>query len=238
MNRRNATLALAAGLLITASTADAHPHRRHRRPPQPWRPVPIQTYATFKAGGYGADALNEQGDGDWGMFLGTEWGVSPVPAIELGMAIDWFHRNSTGGQVLVIDDPYALPVEIVAADNTTTDLIPIAAVIRARIPVGDGRVTPFVSGQLGWDMLRLGFRNVELDGNSAFVTEDTEWFHGIGVGAAVGVEAALGPGVGFLFEAGVHESEPSKDLLIDGVPVEARADAGGEYARAGVKFAF
>ena len=233
-------LAGIAGMVALIAAPPAQAHRRRPAPrPTPWIPS-VDTYTSFKLGGFGANGTSgETGDsGNWGMFLGAEWGVAPVPNLDLGLSMDWFHREDTRGSVLAVDGPYALPVELVAADGTSTDLIPFGAVVRAKFPVGDGRLAPFVAGHLSWDLLRLNFRRVESDGNYAVLNENTEWFHGMGAGFSTGVEAALGPGVAAVFEAGLHQSEPHKNLTIDGVPVQARVDADGEFLRAGVKLSF
>lgn len=233
--------AVIAGMALCLIAADAQAHRRHRTPRSSnWSPA-VETYTSFKLGGFGTDAGGASAlddSGDWGLFLGAEWGISPVPNLDLGLSMDWFHREDDRGAVLFVDDPYALPVEFVAADGTTTDLLPFGAVVRAKFPVGGGAFAPFVAGHLGWDLLRLSFRNVESDGSYAVLYEDTEWFHGMSAGFSTGVEAALGPGVAVLFEAGLHQSEPHQDLEIDGVPVRARVDADGEFVRAGVRLAF
>lgn len=234
--------AVLAGMLVmvTGSTAQAH---RHYPPPvrRGVRGPAIDTYTTFKLGGFGTDAADtpaSTGSGDWGLYVGAEWGISPVPNLDLGLSWDWFHREDTHGSVLTVDDPYALPVEFVAANGTSTDLIPFGAVIRAKFPVGNGQLAPFIAGHVGWDLLRLGFSDVYSDGGGAVLIEDTEWFHGMSAGLSTGVEAAIGPGVGVVFEAGLHQSEPHKNLVLDGVPVQARVDADGEFVRAGVRLAF
>ena len=232
--RHHVGILLGLTALLPAPAADAH---RPAPACPPWHP-PVQTYTTFKVGGFGADALGPHGGSNWGLFLGAEWGIAPAPPIELGMSIDWFHRRDDRGAVLFVDDLYAYPVEVWAADGTTTDLIPFAAVVRARFPVGNGQLTPFVAGQLGWDVLRLELRRVVTDGSAVALLEGVEWFHGMAAGFSAGLEAAVGPGVSLVFEAGLHDSEPHRNLFIGGIPVTARVDADGEYARAGVKLAF
>jgi hypothetical protein len=46
------------------------------------------------------------------------------------------------------------------------------------------------------------------------------------------------PSFGFVFEAGMHDSNPEKDLIVDGVPVTGVVDAGGEFVRLGMSFNF
>ena len=232
-----------AGLVGMATMLVAPPAQAHRRRPVPSRPAPwspaIDTYTSFKLGGFGANGTTDAGgSGSWGLFFGAEWGIEPVPNLDLGLSMDWFHREDTRGSVLAVDGPYALPVELVAADGTSTDLLPFGVVVRAKFPVGDGRLAPFVAGHLSYDVLRLSYSRLESDGSYAVLAENTEWFHGMGAGFSTGIEAALGPGVAAVFEAGLHQSDPHKNLIIDGVPVQARADADGEFVRAGVKLSF
>jgi hypothetical protein len=224
-----------AGILVLLIAPGADAHRR-RAPRPSWRPA-FETYTAFKAGGFDADGLDAPGEGGFGLFLGAEWGIAPAPGLELGMALDWFHREAGQRTLLLDDGSYGPPVELVAADGTSSDLLPFGAVVRAKLPVGDGRLVPFLAGHLGIDVLRLAYRTAPGPGAPGH-DEAVEWFHGLGSGVSMGVEAGLGPGASLLFEAGLHESEPHRDLRIDGVPVQARVDADGEFVRAGVKLAF
>jgi hypothetical protein len=210
-----------------------HPALAHRRyGPRP-RAFPFETYAAFKAGGYDADA---QWSGDGGLFLGFEWGITPVPPVDFGFTLDWVHRNGGGDAILVTDGPLPFPAEWEVSTGVSSDLIPMGPTLRARLPIGDSRIVPFISGHLTYDVLRVEW--TALDEFSGRLVTDGEWFHGLGAGAAIGVEAQMAPGFGLLVEAGVHDSEPGRELLVSGIPVDVRVDAGGEYARAGVRVSF
>ncbi len=222
---------LAASLL--PDPASAHRRSRPSRDPYRYRAFPIETYAAFKAGGYDADA---QWSGDGGLFLGFEWGVTPVPPVDFGFAVDWVHRNNRGEAILVTDDPFPFPAEWEITTGVSSDLVPMGPVLRARMPIADSRIVPFISGHLTYDVMRVEWTVID-EFNGQLVT-DGEWFHGLGAGAAVGVEAQMSPGLALLVEAGLHDSEPGREFRVNGVPLDVRVDAGGEFARAGLRVSF
>jgi hypothetical protein len=197
------------------------------------RPLPFETYAAFKAGGYDADA---QWSGDGGLFLGFEWGISPIPPVDFGFGLDWVHRTAGGDAILVTERPLPFPAEWEVTTGVSSDLIPMGPVLRARFPIADSRIVPFIAGHLTYDVLRVEWTAID-EFNGELVT-DGEWFHGLGAGAAIGVEAKMSPGFALLVEAGVHDSEPGRELLVNGIPLDVRVDAGGEFARAGVRVSF
>jgi hypothetical protein len=228
------TLAFGATLLAAAN-ADAG-HRRHGGR-EPWRRPPISGYASLKAGGYGLDAATVPDEGLGSLFLGTEVGAAPSPFVHVGFTLDWLRRRDAQGGVLPIDAPFELPVEgVLESRSSSTDLIPFGGIVRVRFPVGDGRLVPFLSGQLTYDILRLEHRSIDAQSGGFEVREQTEYFHGAGTSVALGLEAMLDPNVGLLFEVGTHDSQPSQELEVSGVPVEGRVDAGGEFLRFGVRF--
>jgi hypothetical protein len=224
-------------MFTLVSTAEAG-HRGCPPAAEPWRHRGVPGgYAALKAGGYGLDAATVPDDGLGSLFLGAEAGASPSPFVQLGFTMDWLRRRDASGAVLPIDAPFELPVEgILPSSGSSTDLIPIGGIVRVRFPMGDGRFVPFLAGQLTYDLLRLEHREVATDGSSLQVVEQTDYFHGAGTSVALGLEAMLDPNVGLLFEVGTHDSEPSKEIEIQGVPVDGRVDAGGEFLRFGVRF--
>jgi hypothetical protein len=223
-------LGLVSFFFATSPAAAYRHHRYERRPALPQ----LESYTTFKLGGYSPDA---HGAGDGGMFLGAEWGISPAPVLETGLTVDWFHRASERGDVVRLNGPYDLPVEVRTGQGTSTDLVPIGGVVRARFPLGDGRVAAFVAGHLTYDVLRLDAHGTPLDGPGGTLS-DTEWFGGFGTGVSGGLQAEMAPGVGLVFEAGFHDSDPTRHVDWDGIPAEARVRASGEYLRAGARFSF
>jgi hypothetical protein len=196
-------------------------------------------YSSFKIGGYGLDSPGAPGDLDGGIFLGTEVGVSPNPWVDIGFTMDWYRRQHEDGDVILIDAPYEIPIEgRIQGSGSSTNLIPLGGVVRLRIPVGDGRIAPFVSAGVSWDILRLHRRDVDLSSGGATIYETTDYFHGPGGTVALGLEASPAPGVAFVLEVGAHGSEPSKELNVNGLPVQAHANADGEFARIGLRLGF
>jgi len=230
---RTLTVATLGSLPFAAGEAHAF-----RPCPTPLSPD-AHSYLVFKAGGYGMDTLDPRDELDSGLFLGTEIGVSPSPFVEVGMTLDWFRRRDRHDDRIAVDSPYDLPIQgRVDVDGTSTDLIPFGGIVRLRFPLGDGRLAPYVSGQLTYDILRLRYHEVFREGDGALVTEATDYFYGPGGSVALGMEARLDPRFALLFEVGAHGSEPAKDLVVDGIPVRGHVVADGEFARLGMRLAF
>lgn len=200
---------------------------------------PAEGYGAIKAGGYDLDrALSSDEDFD-DLFLGLEAGTRLSPFAEVGFTVDWLRRRAARSDVLTIETPYDLPVEgVLDLQATSTDLVPVGGILRLRYPLADGRFAPFLAGQLTWDLLRLHYREAVANGGPIRVAERSEYFHGVGTTLSIGAEASLDPRVGVLVEAGVHESEPVKELIVDGIRVDGRVDAGGEFVRVGLRFGF
>jgi hypothetical protein len=218
---------------LTLASLVPDPAAAHRRCPPRARALPFETYAAFTAGGYDADA---RWSGDGGLMLGFEWGIAPVPAVDFGFKLDWIHRNAPGESIQFSDQPFPFPAEWAVASGVSSDLVPMGPVFRARLPIGDSRVVPFLAGHLTYDVLHVEWTAID-DFHDRLVTE-SEWFHGIGAGVSLGVEGQVAPGFALLAEAGAHHSEPGRALYVNGVPFDVRVDAGGEFARAGVRVSF
>ncbi|MGQ0721813.1 MAG: outer membrane beta-barrel protein [Candidatus Eiseniibacteriota bacterium] len=219
------TLAACAGLAL-AGAAEAGDRGC---PPsrEPWRRGhvggPVGGYAAFKAGGYGLDAATVPDEGLGSLFLGAEAGATPSPFVQIGFTLDWLRRRDAQGGVLPIDAPFELPVEgVIESSGSSTDLIPFGGIVRVRFPVSDGRLVPFLAGQLTYDILRLEHRSIESDGTTIAVHEQTEYFHGTGTSIALGLEAMLDRNVGLLFEVGTHDSVTSSEVYMACLPVDGR----------------
>ncbi len=234
---RTTTAATLAALILGAAS-DAAASRRCRDGSSSY-PGTVSGYGAIKAGGYALDAISGTEDDLDGLFLGFEWGVSPSPYVDMGFTVDWLHRSDGRSETVILDAPYELPVSgALELGGSSTNLVPMGGLVRLRMPVADGRIVPFVSGQLTWDVLRLEYREAVDEGDYTALYEESEYFTGWGTSLALGLVANLDGGFGLLFEAGTHLSEPTSDIEIDGVPVEAMVDADGEFARIGMRFAF
>lgn len=236
---RTLTIAtLACTFVAWAPDADAH-DRRARRGPVRSSVFPAEGYTTIKAGGYSLDRTVEGVDGLEGIFVGAEAGISPSPFLQLGMSVDWLRRREGTKESLVIDAPYELPVNgEVRVSGTSTDLVPFGGVVRVQYPVAMGRFVPYLAGHLTLDTLRLEYHELLHEGTAYALAQESDYFFGVGTTIALGVEAKVDQSFGFLFEAGVHDSKPEKDLVVDGVPVTGVVDAGGEFVRLGMSFGF
>lgn len=231
-SRTQVVTILASVAALLAIPGDALAHRASFR--GGWHRA--DGYAAFKLGGYGLDEVTTSGN-DLDSFLGIEMGSNASPYVQLAFTVDWLRRRNAHSEVFLLDTHYDLPVQgVVEVEGTSTDLVPVGGLLRLRFPVAEGRIVPFVSGQLTYDLLRLSYR----DGSAypAPIDEQTEYFQGLGTTVSIGAEAVLDPRFGLMAEVGVHDAELTNDLLYGGVPVDARVDAGGKFVRMGVRFSW
>lgn len=231
---RNLTVTAICTLPFLGSDANAGHYRRG--------PLPlshVESYTVLKVGGYGLDSLDPGQELNSGLFLGAEVGVAATRFVEVGMSFDWLHRGQSVDDRFPLDSPYDLPIEgRIDLTGSSTDLVPLGGVVRVRFPVADGTFAPFVAGQLTYDILRLQYHERLEQGNSTVLASQSDYFHGPGGTLSVGVEARLDPRFGVLFEVGTHESEPAKNLIVDGTPVRGYVVADGEFARIGMRLGF
>ena len=227
-----ALLATAIAATPFVFAADAHAHHPARSA-SPWGEASL----AIKAGGYDMSELEPGRDSFDGLFLGAEWGEAPSRHVAFGLTADWFHRRRGEEEVLLIDTPYELPVHgVVELQGTSTDLVPVGGKLCIRFPIKNGGLVPFIAGQLTYDVLRLAYREVETSAGSESVGEQDDFFHGMGKGLSAGIEARLDDSFDLLVELGLHESKPGKSMTIRDVPLRGEVDAGGGYARVGMRF--
>jgi len=207
---------------------------RGRRWREPAIPERRDTYALLKGGAlYVPD-----GGGTNGLYLGLEVGGGIERFLDVGLCVDYFHRQSRDLEVLFDSRDYQFPVHATITNfESSADLVPLGVTMRLKLPVASGPVAPFVSGTLAYEILHLGlFERNAPPRPYADILGDSETFTGFGWQAAAGVEVALSSTLGIYGEAGLHRSSPSQSAQVDGVPVDLRVDLDGAFLRAGLRF--
>jgi hypothetical protein len=213
----------------------ADPHRWGQRGSQDVRiDSAFDGYAMLKGGGM---MLNGAGTSSGGWF-GLEVGRNTAGWVDAGFSLDWFHRRSRDTELLFeADHGFDPPIRAeVTRFESSTDFVPIGFTLRLRIPTGNEVIKPFVSGTLSYEVLHMSFYDRDrvvqpyddLLGNSQTLT-------GFGWQVAGGVEFAITRQVGFFGEAGVHWSDPARELEDGFTTVDVSASLHGGFLRTGLR---
>ena len=190
----------------------ADPHRRGHRGSQDVRiDSAFDGYAILKGGGM---MLSSAGTSSGGWF-GFEVGRNAGGVVDAGLSLDWFHRRSREMDLLFesgqgFDPPIRGEV---TRFESSTDFVPIGFTLRLRVPAANNVIMPFVSGTLSYEVLHMSFydrdRVVQPYDD---LLGDSQTLMGLGWQVAGGVAIAITRQVGFFGEAGVHWSDPARQL--------------------------
>src|SRR5262245_27837921 len=181
--------------LPLAGQAEAHSWRHPWGHPSDAGPSSFERYFLLKGGGLflGGDGVAD------GAYLGMEVGSSAQRVLDIGFAMDWFHRHSRDVEVLFeTDHGFDPPVRgVISNFESSTDFVPFGITAKLRIPLANQTLRPFISGMVGYEVLYLSFyeRNPEQRPWDALL-DRSERFAGAAWQAAAGVEFAVSPTVG------------------------------------------
>jgi len=229
-------IGLAAFLVPELATADWHSAARGRR--SRWDDGSMHFgsstgYGIVKGGG-----MLLGGSGPSGGYFGFEVGGTAARRFDVGFSVDWFHRQSRDVELLFeTDHGFEPPIRgEVTTYESSTDFVPLGMTLRLRMPLANRSIVPFVSGTLAYEILHMEFfeRDGTLDPFEA-VLGNSETLLGFGWQVAGGVELAVGPSLGIFGEAGMHRSEPSRQLDWGGSPLDVRAPLHGGFMRVGLR---
>ncbi len=201
---------------------------RHRRPYYGYGEPP-EYFASIGVGSF--DPSDQPGSG---LYLNTAVGSTLAKQIDLGLQVSWYHRSTSGSQVVrTYQDPAGnTRTDVLETGSVDTDLVPIMATIRARFPVTPG-VQPYVGGGVGWEWLTV-------DGTDAAGNAFHDDYDGFGAQLLGGVNFDLAPQVGLYGEAVWNISTPSADFFdpVLGATVHEEVDFNGVAGHAGLRFRF
>ena len=204
---------------------------RHRRPKDGWghRSGLPEYFATLGLGAF--DPSNQPGSG---LYLNGSVGSVLSDQLDLGFQISWYHR-STGGDEFVRegDLPDGTHVRtVVKAQSVRTDLVPVMATLRVRIPVSPG-VEPYVGGGIGWEWLTV-------EGTDVSGFDFSNDYDGFGAQGIAGVNLSVGPQAS-LYGEGVWNASTPKAEFFDPVvsqTVREEVDFDGLAFHGGLRFRF
>lgn len=138
-------------------------------------------YANIGAGNYDPDDQP-----DHGLWVNAELGSEVGEALDLGVRLNWYHRESGQSQVITNfeDEAGNIGQRVIETSDVETNLIPLMAVLRVRFPVTK-EFQPYVGGGVGWEWL-----TVDGTDDAGFTFEDNydgfgaQLFGGLNVGVS------------------------------------------------------
>jgi opacity protein-like surface antigen len=186
-------------------------------------------FAAFGAGNYDPD--DQPGNGLWANAeLGTEAGQ----ALDLGVRMNWYHRESDRSQVISeFTDPAGnVGQRVVVRNDIETNLIPLMAFARVRFPLSS-EFQPYVGGGIGWEWL-----TVDGTDDAGFSFQDD--YDGLGTQLFGGLNVGVGPNMGLYGEALWNKSTVKAEFFDPafGGRVEDEIDVDGLAFHGGLRFRF
>jgi hypothetical protein len=203
---------------------------RHYPPPhyEPYNPGPPRSFATLGGGLF--EPSNQPGNG---MFLTGTLGTEVAPAVDLGVALEWYHRSTNGGSYnSSYTDPAGNTVNTVVETNQVqTDLLPLMGFFRLKVP--NAGIQPYIGAGAGWEWMTV-------DGidNQGFPFHND--YNGFGAQFFGGMNIKLGSGVALYGEALYNLSTVAANYFDPAYNVNVRdeIDMDGIAGHGGLRFRF
>jgi opacity protein-like surface antigen len=186
-------------------------------------------YGTLGAGNFDPD--DQPGNGLW---VNGELGTEVGDALDLGVRMNWYHRESGASQVVSdFTDPAGnVGHLVVETSSVETNLIPLMAIARFRFPV-TSEFQPYVGGGVGWEWLTVD--GTDVDG---FDFQDD--YDGFGAQLFGGLNLGVSPNMGLYGEALWNKSTVSTKFFDPtlGGTVKNEIDVDGLAFHGGLRFRF
>lgn len=185
-------------------------------------------FGALGAGGFDPD--NQPGNGLW---VNGELGSEVGDALDLGVRVNWYHRQSDRSQVVsTYTDPAGnVGQRVIETSNVETNLVPLMAILRVRFPV-TSEFQPYVGGGLGWEWLTVS----GTDENGFDFQDD---YDGFGGQVFAGLNVGVSPNMGLYGEALWNKSTVSArffDPVLGDIKDEVDMDGLGLHG--GLRFRF
>jgi len=186
-------------------------------------------FAALGAGNFDPD--DQPGNGLWANGeLGSEVG----DALDLGVRINWYHRESDRSQIISeFTDPAGnVGQRVVVTNDIETNLIPLMAFMRVRFPLSR-EFQPYVGGGIGWEWL-----TVEGTDDDGFTFQDD--YDGFGAQLFGGLNVGVSPNMGLYGEALWNKATVKNEFfdLASGGRVQDEIDLDGLAFHGGLRFRF
>jgi opacity protein-like surface antigen len=185
-------------------------------------------FGAIGAGGFDPD--DQPGNGLW---VNGELGSEVGDALDLGVRVNWYHRESDESQVVsTYTDPAGnVGQRVIETSNVETNLVPLMAILRVRFPVSS-EFQPYVGGGLGWEWLTVS--GTDADG---FSFQDD--YDGFGGQVFAGLNVGVSPNLGLYGEALWNKSTVSARFFDPTLgDIKDEIDMDGLGLHGGLRFRF
>jgi opacity protein-like surface antigen len=186
-------------------------------------------FAMLGAGGF--DPTNQPGNG---LYVNGAIGSTLADQIDFGVQLSWYHRSTDGEQFVREGDlPDGTHVTtVVNTQSIDTDLVPVMATLRVRIPVSP-QLQPYVGGGIGWEWLTV-------DGTDENGFDFSNDYDGFGAQLYGGLNLNVSRGTGLYGEAVWNASTPKAEFFDPaiGQTVREEVDMDGLAIHGGLRLMF
>ena len=212
-----------------------HPIRRSRpRYRDRYRDYQADTYRPHYFGSLGAGNFDPEDQPGNGLWVNGEMGSEVGEALDLGVRVSLYHRQSGRTQVVSdFTDPAGnIGHTVVERNNVETNLIPLMGILRVRFPV-TSEFQPYVGGGLGWEWLSVsGTDDNGFDFQNDYDGFGAQLFGGLNMGVSSNLA---------LYGEGVWNKSTVSDKFFDpslGGDVKDEINIDGLALHGGLRFRF
>lgn len=139
-----------------ASSSERPIYRRRPRYRDRYRDDYDDGYRTRAFAAFGGGNYDPDDQPDNGLWLNAELGSEVGDALDLGVRVNWYHRESGDSQVITEfeDEAGNIGQRVIETSDVETNLVPLIAFARVRFPVSR-EFQPYVGGGIGWEWLTV-----------------------------------------------------------------------------------
>jgi opacity protein-like surface antigen len=186
-------------------------------------------FGSLGAGNFDPD--DQPGNGLW---LNGELGTEVGDALDLGVRMNWYHRDTGQSQVILeYTDPAGnVGQRVIETSSVETNLVPLMAIARVRFPLST-EFQPYVGGGIGWEWLTV-------DGTDQDGFDFQDDYDGFGAQLFGGLNLGVSPNMGIYGEALWNKSTVSTEFFDPtfGGTVKDEIDIDGLAFHGGLRFRF
>jgi opacity protein-like surface antigen len=233
----NSTNGDAPSLVQTYAASENHPIRRSRpryRDRDRDRAYDSDRYTPHYYGSLGAGNYDPDAQPGNGLWVSGELGSEVGDALDLGVRLSLYHRESGHSQVIseYTDPAGNVGHRVVETNNVETNLLPLMAVLRVRFPV-TREFQPYVGGGIGWEWLTVSGTD-----DAGFDFQDD--YDGLGVQLLGGLNLGVSQNLALYGEGVWNKSTVSAEFFDSSVggQVKEEVEMDGLALHGGLRFRF
>lgn len=216
-----------------ASSSERPVYRRRPRYRDRDRDRYYDNYTPHYFGSLGAGGFDPDDQPGNGLWVNAELGSEVGEALDLGVRVNWYHRESGQSQVITNfeDEAGNIGQRVIETSDVETNLVPLMAILRVRFPV-TSEFQPYVGGGIGWEWLTVD--GTDQDG---FSFQDD--YDGFGAQLFGGLNVGVSPNMALYGEALWNKSTVSAEFFDPTLGnIKDEIDMDGLGIHGGLRFRF